>query len=205
MMPITTEQFAFLVMAAITLGAALMVVTLRNIFHSLLFLALSFLGVAGVYLVLSADFMAAAQVVIYIGAIIVLMMFALMMTHRVMTTNLSQTLGQWWITSLPISIGILTAFLRIFVFKPWHTMLPADSATAASGAGTTGTIGQTLFTSYVLPFELASILLLVAIVGAIVLAKDERIRRAPETLETPAEGSPPHACAAEDGLEGGRI
>ena len=145
-----------------------MVVTLKNIFHSLLFLALSFLGVAGVYLLLSADFLAAVQVLIYIGAIVVLMMFALMLTHRVMTTNLSQTLGQWWMTSLPVALGILVILFRVFVVYPWGVEAPAGAAP------TTGIIGQTLLTKYVLPFELASIVLLVAMVGAIILAKEDK-------------------------------
>jgi len=165
---ISLQQLAFGVLALVVLGSALMVVTLKNIFHSLLFLALSFLGVAGVYLLLSADFLAAVQVLIYIGAIVVLMMFALMLTHRVMTTNLSQTLGQWWVTSLPVALGILIILFRVFVVYPWGVRAPAGAAP------TTGIIGQALLTKYVLPFELASIVLLVAMVGAIILAKEDK-------------------------------
>ena len=168
-MQITLQQFAFAAVALLVLGSAVMVVTLRNIFHSLLFLALSFLGVAGVYLLLSADFLAAVQVLIYIGAIVVLMMFALMLTHRVMTTNVSQTLGQWWVTSLPVALGILTILFRVFVLYPWRAKAPA------AAAPTTGIIGQALLTKYVLPFELASIVLLVAMIGAIVLAKEDKL------------------------------
>ncbi len=146
-----------------------MVVTLRNIFHCLLFLALSFLGVAGVYLLLSADFMAAVQVLIYIGAIIVLMMFALMMTHRVMSTDVTQTLGQWWLAPFPVAAGILFALHRVFVRYPWR-----HEADAAPAPATTGIIGRELLTKYVLPFELASIVLLVAMVGAIILAKEDK-------------------------------
>lgn len=166
-MSITLQQVAFAGVAVVVLGSALMVVTLRNIFHCLLFLALSFLGVAGVYLLLSADFMAAVQVLIYIGAIIVLMMFALMMTHRVMSTDVTQTLGQWWLAPFPVAVGILFALHRVFVRYPWRH--EADAAPA-----TTGIIGRELLTKYVLPFELASILLLVAMVGAIILAKEDK-------------------------------
>ena len=166
-MSITLQQAAFAAVALLVLGSAAMVVTLRNLFHCLLFLALTFLGVAGVYLLLSADFLAAVQILIYIGAIIILMMFALMLTHRVMNAELTQTLGQWWITSLPVAAGILVILFRVFVLHPWG-LKPAPAEP------TTGIIGQALLTKYVLPFELASIVLLVAMVGAIILAKEDK-------------------------------
>lgn len=166
-MQITLQQVAFAAVALVVLGSAVMVVTLRNLFHCLLFLALSFLGVAGVYLLLSADFLAAVQVLIYIGAVIVLMMFALMMTHRVMSANITQTLGQWWLAPFPVAIGIFFAIHRVFVKFPWTYETKAAPPTA-------GIIGRELLTRYVLPFELASIVLLVAMVGAIILAKEDR-------------------------------
>ena len=167
---ITLQQVAFAAVALITLGSAVMVVSLRNIFHCLLFLALSFLGVAGVYLLLSADFLAAAQVLIYIGAIVVLMMFALMMTHRVMTTDLSQTLYQWWLAPFPIALGVFVVLFRGYVRHGGAVYVPRGMTSAP----TTGIIGRALLTKYVLPFEIASIVLLVAMVGAIILAKEDR-------------------------------
>ena len=180
-MHLTLQQFTFVAAAFVVLGSALLVVTLKNIFHSLLFLALSFLGIAGLYLLLSADFLAAVQVLVYIGAIIVLMMFALMLTHRVMGRDLNQTLGQWWVTSLPVSIGILTLLFRIFVYHSWdYKLKPA--------LPTTGIIGQALLTKYLLPFELASIVLLVAMVGAIILAKDDSKESATKPDYSETEG-----------------
>lgn len=167
---ITLQHVAFAAVALVTLGSAIMVVSLRNIFHCLLFLALSFLGVAGVYLLLSADFLAAAQVLIYVGAVVVLMMFALMMTHRVMTTDLSQTLYQWWLSPLPIALGVFVILFRVYVRHGGGVYVPPGIKTAP----TTGIIGHALLTKYVLPFELASIVLLVAMVGAIILAKEDR-------------------------------
>jgi len=167
---ITLQHVAFAAVALVTLGSAIMVVSLRNIFHCLLFLALSFLGVAGVYLLLSADFLAAAQVLIYVGAVVVLMMFALMMTHRVMTTDLSQTLYQWWLAPLPIALGVFVILFRVYVRHGGAVFIPHGIKTAP----TTGIIGRALLTKYVLPFELASIVLLVAMVGAIILAKEDR-------------------------------
>lgn len=176
-MHLTLQQLAFAGTAVLVLGSALMVVTLRNIFHSVLFLALSFLGVASVYLLLSADFLAATQVLIYIGAVIVLMMFALMLTHRVMSTNLTQTLGQWWVTSLPVTVGVFTLMYKIFVLHSWEWK-------AETVGPTTGIIGQQLLIKYLLPFELASVVLLVGMVGAIILAKEEPAELPPgEDLE----------------------
>ncbi|HET6454400.1 MAG TPA: NADH-quinone oxidoreductase subunit J [Armatimonadota bacterium] len=167
-MHLTLQQFSFIAVAGLTIISAALVVTLRNIFHCLLFLALAFLGVAGIYLLLSADFMAAAQVLIYIGAIVVLMMFALMMTHRVMSTNVIQTLGQWWLAPFPIAAGIFFALFRVLIRYDFKLKgVPAAEPT-------TGIIGTQLLTRYVLPFELASIVLLVAMVGAIILAKEDK-------------------------------
>ena len=166
-MPVSLQQITFAALAALIIGSAVMVVTLRNIFHSLLFLALCFLGVAGVYLLLAADFLAAVQVLIYIGAIVVLMMFALMLTHRVMAGNLTQTTQHWWL-ALPVALGMLWILFRLFVLHPWGVSTPTGVNP------TTAIIGRALLTKYVLPFELASVVLLVAMIGAIVLAKEDK-------------------------------
>jgi NADH:ubiquinone oxidoreductase subunit 6 (subunit J) len=166
MMPVTLDKIVFAVLALWVIGSAILVVTVRNIFHSLLFLVMTFLGVAGVYLLLSADFLAAVQVLVYIGAIVTLIMFALMLTHRVMSRSLVQTLSQWWL-ALPISVGVLGILIRIFVMHPWAYPIEPQGPT-------TGIIGQALLTKYLLPFELASIVLLVSMVGAIILAKEDK-------------------------------
>jgi len=164
--PFTLQQIVFAGMAGMVLGSAVLVVTVKNIFHSLLFLALCFFGVAGIYLSLNADFLAGVQVLIYIGAVIILMMFALMLTHRVMTIRLRQTVGQWWLAG-PIAGGIFIILMLLFVHIPWKYNPGAQGPT-------TGIIGQALLTRFLLPFELASIVLLVAMVGAIVLAKEDK-------------------------------
>lgn len=166
MMGITMQQFAFIAVALLVIGSAVLVVAAKNIFHSLLFLALSFLGVSGVYFLLSADFLAVVQVLIYVGAITVLLMFALMLTHRVMTTSLAQTTKQWFI-ALPVAVLTFAILVRVFVLNTWG-FLPAEQHP------TTGIIGRALLTTYLLPFELVSVLLLAAMVGAIVLAKEDK-------------------------------
>lgn len=167
MMGITLQHAAFAAMALIILGSAVMVVSLRNLFHCLLFMALCFVGIAGLYLLLAADFLAAVQVLVYVGAIAVLIMFALMMTHRVMSGEITQSLNQWWLAPFPVALGLFFAIHRVFVKYPW-AFAPQEAQP------TTGIIGRELMTRWVLPFELASIVLLVAIVGAIVLAKEDR-------------------------------
>jgi len=109
-------------------------------------------------------------VLVYIGAITVLMMFALMMTHRVMTTDLSQSLSQWWLAPLPITLGIFIILFRVYVRHGGQALVSKHLPVP-----TTGIIGQSLLTQYVLPFEVASVVLLVAMVGAIVLAKEDKL------------------------------
>jgi NADH-quinone oxidoreductase subunit J len=168
---ITIQRIMFAALGALTLGSALLVVTLKNIFHSLLFMALAFLGVAGIYLLLNADFIAAVQVLVYIGAITVLMMFALMLTQKLMSGKITQTMEQW-ILAAPISLGILVILFRILVLNNWSA---ADHiALTTPSMPTTPIIGNALLTKFVLPFELASVVLLVAMVGAIVLAKEDK-------------------------------
>jgi len=163
---LTLQKISFLAVAFMTFASAVAVVTMKNIFHSLLFLVLTFLGVAGIYLLLSADFLAAVQVLVYIGAITVLIMFALMLTSKLMAKRVSQTMEQW-IVALPVTLGILVVLIRLVVLNPWGMK-------AAPAGPTTGIIGISLMTKYLLPFELASIVLLVAVVGAILLAKEDK-------------------------------
>jgi len=163
---LTLQKISFLAVAFMTFASAVAVVTMKNIFHSLLFLVLTFLGIAGIYLLLSADFLAAVQVLVYVGAITVLIMFALMLTSKLMSKRISQTMEQW-IVALPVTLGILVVLIRLVVFNPWGMK-------AAPAGPTTGIIGTSLMTKYLLPFELASIVLLVAMVGAILLAKEDK-------------------------------
>ena len=160
----TGTAIAFYVLAALTTISAIMVVSLRNIFHSVLFLVLSFAGIAGIYITLNAEFVAAIQVLIYAGAIAVLMLFAMMLTSNAMTEgNPSGHLNP---------SAILAAFLffvtlaYVALVTPWKDGAEVPAEISING------IADLLFNVYVLPFEIASILLLVAMIGAIVLAKD---------------------------------
>ena len=153
---------AFYVLAAVTLGSALMVGLVRDLIHAVLFLILSFIGVAGLYVTLSADFVAVVQVLIYAGAISVLMLFAILLTPRSARDNSSVSYRA------PISViaGLVGAII-VFVGlqTEWRTTEnPGFEETARE-------IGLALLEPYVLPFEVASVLLVIAMVGAIILVR----------------------------------
>ncbi|MBN1483733.1 MAG: NADH-quinone oxidoreductase subunit J [Chloroflexia bacterium] len=155
---------AFFALTGLTLLGALAVVTLKNLLHSALSLMITFIGVAGFYFLLQAEFIAVVQILIYIGAVLVLTLFAIMLTERLMEKNLRQFTGKWWLAA-PLA-GLL--FVALIVPAVWMTPWPESSADPPAQA--VEALGRQLMTTYVLPFEIASLLLLVALVGAIVIA-----------------------------------
>lgn len=153
---------SFYVLSAVTVISALMVVSLRNIFHAGLFLVLAFVGVAGVYLTLNAAFLAAVQVLVYAGAIAVLMLFAIFLTRNAMTQgNLS---GRFQLPALALAVLMFVTFAYTFLMARWAP---------SSGQVYTAPdeVAEALFGPFVFPFELSSVLLLVAMIGAIVVAR----------------------------------
>ena len=172
------EQIVFSILAVITLVSAFIVVTDRNLFHAALAMMLSFLGVAGFYAMLNSGFMAAAQLLVYIGAISILVIFAIMMTRRLMSTDETALNSQ----SAGAAIAAILLFGVLgFVFYVTGIAAPAGQlfnkgAPIASNAALEAVVVRlgVMFTSpsaYVLPFEIASVLLLAALVGAIVVAR----------------------------------
>lgn len=168
----TALQIIFILTAAATLGSALMVVTTRNLVHAALWLIASLFGIAVFYVLLNAAFLAVAQVVIYIGAIAILMIFAIMLTRRVVQDAGTQVNPNWpWALLIAVVIfGGLAWVLRLwagFGAVP-QPMNPAFDPLSD--------LGQALVSpnAYVLPFELASVLLLAALIGAIIIAWDRR-------------------------------
>ena len=153
---------AFWALTVLTLGSALMVALVRDLIHAVLFLILSFVGVAGLYITLSADFVAAVQVLIYVGAVSVLMLFAILLTPRSARDNASVSYRA------PVSVvaGLMGA---VIVFVSLKTDWP--EADRGPFPTTAAAIGEALLDPYVLPFEVASVLLVVAMVGAIVLVR----------------------------------
>jgi NADH-quinone oxidoreductase subunit J len=154
----------FWVLAALTLGSAAMIVLVRNLLHAVMFLILSFVGMAGVFITLSADFVAVVQVLVYAGAIAVLMIFAVMLTPRSARDNAGNIL------QFPALLlcGLLVAGVSFVVME-------TDWREAGRGPfeSTATEIGEALLSPFVLPFEIASVLLVAAMIGAIVLVREE--------------------------------
>lgn len=163
---------AFYLLSAITIAAALMVVIARNLIHAVVFLVLSFVGVAGLYITLSADFVAVTQVLIYAGAVSVLILFAIVLTPQSGRDNRE--------TFLRLPALLLAALVA---FTLGYVAIDTDWAISDREGfeETASVIGEALLDKYVLPFEIASVLLLVAMLGAILLVRPESVVE--ETLE----------------------
>jgi len=159
---------SFYVLSVMILGSALMVVSLRNIVHCALFLAFTFMGVAGVFALLHAEFLAAVQVLIYVGAITVLILFAVMLTQKTIGISLKQTNRL-----APLAVLSAVTFLCMIAVIALNTTFPTSGQHTV--AVSTQTLGRAILGngSYVVPFEVASILLLAAMVGAIVIARGQ--------------------------------
>lgn len=174
----TALQLIFIVLAVITLGSGLAVVTNRNLFHAALAMMLSFFGVAGFYVLLEAPFLAAAQLMVYIGAISILIIFAIMMTRRLMSTDESPFNSQWVgaLIGALLMLGLIL-FVVLAVFSPFGTTIIADTAPASAAVSqSTEMLGVSFVDpdQYVIPFEVASVLLLAALVGSIAIARPEK-------------------------------
>lgn len=155
----------FIILSLITLGAALAVVTSKNLFHSALFLVLSFVGVAALYVLLEAPFLAAVQILVYVGAIAILIVFAIMLTRRLMARDLVQRNAQWGWSALA-AVLFFVALGLILLQVNWPVV------EAAVPKETISILGQDLMNTYLVPFEVASVLLLVALVGSIIIARE---------------------------------
>ena len=152
---------AFWILSALTLVSAGGVMVVRNLFHAVLFLIVTFIGVAGFFLLLSADFIAMAQVIIYVGAIAVLILFAILLTPRAGRDN-----GETKMAAPAALLAVAMAAIFLFV------IFDADWATVSSSPElTVFELGDALLSTWVLPFELASVLLTAALVGSIMLAR----------------------------------
>jgi NADH-quinone oxidoreductase subunit J len=164
------------VLSAFTLVAGVMVVTVKNIIHSALWLIASFFTVAAMYLLMEAEFLAIVQVLIYVGAISILILFAIMLTRHVTGEGVRQLYQRWWIAMLVAAalFGLLIA--PTVVNYSWNTVPPAAEGQAATISSSVQ-IGTAFMREYLLPFEIASVLLLVALIGAIVIAYEERSAR----------------------------
>ena len=164
---VTTQFICFAVLSLVVIVGALGVVLLENIVYSAFLLGGVFMSVAGLYLLLNASFVAAAQVLVYVGAINVLILFAIMLVNKKEDLKPMKYLNSRRLISTTICITLLSLLIRVDLSKVWEIANPNLSI----GEESTVRIGEHLFSDYLLPFEVASVLLLMAMIGAIVLAR----------------------------------
>jgi NADH-quinone oxidoreductase subunit J len=163
---VTLSVVAFWVLAALLVGSALAVVLSKNLFHAVLWLALALTGTAGVFLLLNAEFLAAVQLLLYAGGIITIVVFAIVVTERLIGERLSQT-------NRGVGSGaiVAVALLAIIVSTLSQRQLPATPLPQTGDL--TRLLGEQVLTTYVLPFELLALLMLAAMLGAIYFARPE--------------------------------
>jgi len=167
---VSFEQACFYSVAFFTCLFALLTVVSRNVFHSAVCLALTLLSIAGIYLLLDAQFLAVAQIIIYVGAIMILFVFVIMFTSRISDKAIRQA-NQQVFSSLLSAITFLFILYILIVRSNW--LIPAV-ITQPLPSFTIRQLGSSLLTKYALPFEVISVILLAVMVGAIVIGKAEK-------------------------------
>jgi NADH-quinone oxidoreductase subunit J len=162
----TAEALVFWAFAGVTVASAAAVVLSRRLIYSAFALLFTFFGVAGLYVLLGADFLAAVQLLVYVGGILVLLLFGVMLTHRIYDLDLRGESGQ-------LSSGLIVA-AGLFVILSLTALRSQWAASERAPAATTSAIGRLFLHEYLLPFEAASLLLLVALVGAAMIVRRRR-------------------------------
>jgi NADH-quinone oxidoreductase subunit J len=161
-MPYTT--IIFYILALITVVSAVIIVSRKNVIHSAFALFFTLLGVSGFYVLLRADFIAVTQVMVYVGGILILLIFGVMLTTKITDIDL-RTKNMNNIPGLIFTVGIISILISIITTTKWNVKQPIANEETVSQ------IGRLLLTDYLLPFEIASIVLLVALIGSAMLAR----------------------------------
>ena len=162
----TLEPLAFWALSALLVGSALAVVLTKNLFHSVLYLALALTGTAGIFLALEAEFLAAVQLLLYAGGVVTIVVFAIVVTERLVGERITQT-SRRIVSGVVVAGGVLIGVLTFIARAP----LPATRPPLV--ADVTQAIGQLLFSRFVLPFELLAVLFLAALLGATYFARPD--------------------------------
>ncbi|HWC96232.1 MAG TPA: NADH-quinone oxidoreductase subunit J [Candidatus Sulfopaludibacter sp.] len=166
------DTVLFYIFAVMTLLGGILTITRRNAVHSAISLIVSLLGVAGLYLLQHAEFLFAVQIVLYVGGIMVLFLFVIMLVNLDQAATERQFNRQWLVALA--AVGAVGAELAYFFYKGKDAFHVGDAIAALpviGGTGNTEMVADSLFSEYLLPFEVASLLLLVAVVGSVVMAK----------------------------------
>ncbi|QFY05760.1 NADH-quinone oxidoreductase subunit J [Nonomuraea phyllanthi] len=189
----TGQEIVFLLLGAVAVGSALLVVTTRQLVHAALWLVVCFGALAGGYLVLTAEFVAWVQVLIYVGAVVVLMLFGIMLTRAPIGRSADLDSGNR-VASAVVAVATAAVLVTVVIdgFRTAYTPL-------RPGAGAAKELGASVFATWVLPFEALSVLLLAALVGAIVLSRTDIPGGSPprsrtekdQTSGRPASNAPP--------------
>jgi NADH-quinone oxidoreductase subunit J len=170
---VTAQEWVFAVLGVVGSLAAFRLVTTKNVVRGALYLVVTLAAVGGAYLLLAAEFVAWVQILIYVGAIVILFLFGLMLTKapigRAVLDNQQRAVA--FVIAVLFLGGLVYLIQRAF---PWDA---GDKIAPAPGSGSTGAVGEALFRSYVLPFEAVSFLLLAALIGAIVLSRRDDAAR----------------------------
>ena len=160
------ETIAFWSLAVVLVGSALAVVLSRNLFHSVLWLALALTGTAGVFLLLEAEFLAAVQLLLYAGGVVTIVVFAIVVTERLVGERISQT-------NRLITVGAVTSIALIALVVNAIGRQPLATVRQPLTTDLTRAIGESVLTRFVLPFELLGVLMLAAMLGAVYFARPE--------------------------------
>jgi NADH-quinone oxidoreductase subunit J len=191
----TGVEIAFLLVGLVTFGAAIVTVTTRQLVHAALWLVVALGGLAVEYLLLTAEFIAWVQVLIYVGSVVVLLLFGLMLTKAPIGRSPDADSGNRW-AALTVAVAAAAALVWVVVDAFRTTWIDLDGP----AAGSTEATGESLFQNWVLPFEALSVLLLGALVGAIVLSRKAKADPPPAT---PATAEVPGSSEAPGVAEGG--
>ena len=162
----TGETIAFAALALVLVGSALMVVLSTNLFHAVLWLALALTGTAGVFLLLDAEFLAAVQLLLYAGGIITIVVFAIVVTERLVGERISQT-------NRRIGAGAVVAVALFGIIANGVASSPLAATRPAMPGDLTRTIGEAVLTRFALPFELLALLMVAALLGALYFARPD--------------------------------
>jgi len=168
-MSMSVSHVIFIILSAVALIGAVGVVTNRNLFRAALFLVLSFVGVAGFYILLEVEFLAMVQILVYVGAISILIIFAIMLSQRMMSSDYVAR-NEQWLGGLLAALALFGLLAFILLAVDWPTAPLADVP-----AETISALGQAFVNpdQFLLVFEVSSVLLLVALVGAVIVAREK--------------------------------
>ncbi|AGK56011.1 NADH-quinone oxidoreductase subunit J [Bacillus sp. 1NLA3E] len=165
-MTLSGELIAFMGLALVAIIGGVLLLNLNKVVHMVIALVFTFISIAGIYVLLSAEFIAVVQILIYSGAITIIMLFGIMLTRH----NDQDMPKEGWVRKFFLLIGVI-GFAAVFYFGIYDLDIPAAQTTLH--VNNTEQIGKTIFSKYTIPFELTSVVLLVTLIGAIILAKKD--------------------------------